>query len=367
MEALGQNLRYAARMLRWIPGFTVVAILTLALGIGANVAAFTVVRAVLLNPLPFPRPEQLVRVYDDLRGSNGHDVGMSAPELWDLRDRSDVFENISAIWSTDANMTGAEKPERVELLGTSTNYFGMLGAHPQIGLLYNQNDERPGFIDGAVLSDGFGGALSEVIRRCSARASAWMAISIRSWRFVRLQRYRVGCMGSELSSTLEPETAAAGGGPLPLSSRYIRLGPFQVDQHRQEVQGEVVTREEIRVRLWPADTHVNCDANVNTTVNKLRQALGDSDEPLYIETIRRKGYCLVIAAEYADSPLPRAEGRDGAPNGSLNGGRINSAPAKSELWITFGVIGLILAGMLLGAVITRLWIMHFASPVIGGN
>jgi DNA-binding winged helix-turn-helix (wHTH) protein len=197
-------------------------------------------------------------------------------------------------------------------------------------------------------------------------------------------------MGSELSSRLEPETAAAGGRSLPLSSRYIRLGPFQVDQHRQEVtkngvrlklhgkvyqvllaliekQGEVVTREEIRVRLWPADTHVDYDSNVNTTVNKLRQALGDSYKSLYIETIPRKGYCLVIAAEFADSPLPRAEAQDGAPNGSLNGGRINSAPAKSELWITFGVIGLILAGMLLGAVITRLWIMHFASPVIGGN
>jgi DNA-binding winged helix-turn-helix (wHTH) protein len=185
-------------------------------------------------------------------------------------------------------------------------------------------------------------------------------------------------MGSELSSTLEPARAAAGGRPIPLSPRYIRLGPFQVDRHRQEVtkngvrlnlrgkvyqlllfliekQGEVVTRERIFVRLWPADADVDYDANVNTTVNKLRQALGDSsDEPQYIETIPRTGYCLVIAAEFADSPLPRAEAQ-------------NSLPAKSELWVTFGVIGLILAGMLLGAVITVLWVTHFASPVMGGN
>jgi DNA-binding winged helix-turn-helix (wHTH) protein len=123
-------------------------------------------------------------------------------------------------------------------------------------------------------------------------------------------------MGSELSSTLEPDTAAAGGRPF--SSRYIRLGPFQVDQRRQEVtkngvrlklqgkvyqvllaliekQGEVVTREEIRVRLWPADTHVDHDSNVNTAVNKLRRALGDSfDQPLYIETLPRKGYALIV-------------------------------------------------------------------------
>lgn len=155
IDALGKDFRYAARRLRRSPGFTLVAVLTLALGIGANIAAFTVVRAVLLNPLPFSHPEQIVRVFDDLRGSNGQDVGMSAPELWDLRDRSGVFENISAIWPTDANLTGGEKPERIELLATSTNYFGMLGAHPQIGRLYNQNDERPGFIDGVVLSDGY--------------------------------------------------------------------------------------------------------------------------------------------------------------------------------------------------------------------
>ena len=105
----------------------------------------------------------------------------------------------------------------------------------------------------------------------------------------------------------------------PLSAgRYIHLGPFQIDQQRQEITkngerlklqgkvyqvlmallekpGGVVTREELRQRLWPAETHVNYDANVNTTVNKLRLALGDSsDEPIYIETIPRKGYCLLV-------------------------------------------------------------------------
>ncbi len=155
METLGNDCRYAARKLWRSPGFTAVAILTLALGIGANVAAFTVVHAVLLSALPYPHPEQLVRVYDDLRGSNSRDVGLSAPELWDLRDTSDIFQDISALWSADANLTGGDHPERIELLVTSTNYFTMLAAQPQIGRLYTQNDEQPGFIDGVVLSDGF--------------------------------------------------------------------------------------------------------------------------------------------------------------------------------------------------------------------
>ena len=155
MENLLNDCRYAARRLRRSPGFTLAAVLTLALGIGANVAVFTVVQAVLLNPLPYPHPEQLVRVFDDLRGSNSRDIGLSAPELWDLRDRADVFQEISAIWPTDANLTGGEKPERVEALATSTNYFTMLSARPELGRVYTANDERPGFIEGTVLSDGF--------------------------------------------------------------------------------------------------------------------------------------------------------------------------------------------------------------------
>jgi predicted permease len=155
IETLGQNLRYAVRMLRRSPGFTAVAILTLALGIGGNVAIFTVVRAVLLSPLPYSHPEQLVRVYDDLRGSNTHDVGMSVPELWDLRDKSGVFQDISALWSVDANLTGGDQPQRVELLATSPDYFTMLGAQPQLGRVYTPQDAQPGFTEGVVLSDGF--------------------------------------------------------------------------------------------------------------------------------------------------------------------------------------------------------------------
>jgi predicted permease len=151
----GQNLRYAVRMLRRNPGFTAVAVLTLALGIGANVATFTVVHAVLLNPLPFPHPEQLVRVYDDLRGSNSRDVGMSVPELWDLRDKSGVFQDISVAWPVDANLTGGEHPDRVEFLGTCTNYFMLLGVRAQLGRVYTVEDSQPGFTEGITISDGF--------------------------------------------------------------------------------------------------------------------------------------------------------------------------------------------------------------------
>jgi hypothetical protein len=100
IERLFQDLLYAGRMLRRSPGFTAVAVLTLALGIGGNIAIFTVVRAVLLSPLPYSHPEQLVRVFDDLRGPNTHDVGMSVPELWDLRDKSQLFHDARSAAAT---------------------------------------------------------------------------------------------------------------------------------------------------------------------------------------------------------------------------------------------------------------------------
>lgn len=155
MSSFVQDLRYAFRMLMKTPGFTTVAILTLALGIGANIAAFSIVDGVLLRPLPFPQSGQLVRVFDDLRGSNTKDVGMSVPQFWDYRDRSGVFQDIAVIWPIPVNLTGIDRPQRIEVLATSGNYFTMLGVQPQLGRVFTQKDEVPGFIEAVVLSDGF--------------------------------------------------------------------------------------------------------------------------------------------------------------------------------------------------------------------
>ena len=192
-------------------------------------------------------------------------------------------------------------------------------------------------------------------------------------------------MSPEVISMREPDEPTTSVRILLTSGRYVHFGPFRIDQERQEVTrdgarlklqgkvyqvlltllekpGEVVTREELRIRLWPADTHVNYDANVNTTVNKLRQALGDSSEkPLYIETIPRKGYCLLVQPEITNrSPQPHfIEGTHPSDAASqFSGNSKGLALSKSDLWVVLGVIGLILAGMLLGAGITRLMLSH---------
>ncbi len=155
MFSIVQDVRYAFRTLLKSPGFSAVSVLTLALGIGANVATFSVVYGVLLRPLPFPQSEQLVRVFDDLRGPNEQDVGMSAPELWDLQDRSGVFQEISAVAPSNSAVAGGQRTVRAESLVTSPDYFTLLGAKPQMGRVYTPQDAAPGFVEPVVISDGF--------------------------------------------------------------------------------------------------------------------------------------------------------------------------------------------------------------------
>jgi len=154
VEQTLQDARYALRTLLKSPGFTAVALLTLALGIGANIAIFTIVNAVLLRPLPFPESERLVRVFDDLNGTGAKDVGLSVPELDDLRDRSGLFESVSAVFPSSTALRGGDRTERIEALVTTFEYFRLLGTNAALGRVYGPSDAVPGFTEAAVISDG---------------------------------------------------------------------------------------------------------------------------------------------------------------------------------------------------------------------
>jgi predicted permease len=165
------DLRYAFRAALRDRGFSLIAVLTLALGIGANTAFFTIVNAVLLAPLPFHDPEQLVRVTIDFTTQHVQDVGLSIPELFDLR-RADIFDQIVGVWPVSANLTETDEPERVETALVDANYFSMLGVGAQVGRVFGMSDAQPGITEVAVISDAlwqrrFGGdrlALGKRIR-----------------------------------------------------------------------------------------------------------------------------------------------------------------------------------------------------------
>ena len=154
MGSLLQDVRYGFRMLVKKPAFTTVAVLMLALGVGANTAIFSIVDAVLLRPLPYPDPDRLVRIFFNEPGVGLRDVRFSQPELDDLQTRSGVFKDVTPIFEGSEDVTGAGQPERVEGVNGSFSYFSMLGVTPQIGRLFGPQDFVPGFSAEAVISDG---------------------------------------------------------------------------------------------------------------------------------------------------------------------------------------------------------------------
>ena len=161
MTTLFQDVRYGLRLLWKSPGFTIVAVLSLALGVGANTAIFSIVNAVLLRSLPFSHPDRLVKIVDNNRGVGAQDIGLSVPELDDLRTRAGVFDQVTATQGGPTNLTGGERPQHLELLEVSPNYFSMLGTSAHIGRVFGPGNEAPGFAEAAVISDslwarGFG-------------------------------------------------------------------------------------------------------------------------------------------------------------------------------------------------------------------
>jgi putative ABC transport system permease protein len=152
IETVWTDIRFAFRMLRKSPGFAAVAILTLALGIGANTAIFSVVNAVLLRPLPYPNANRLAMIWStwgkETRGP------ASGPELIELRNRSRAFEEIAGIWVTGGTITGTVEPEQVRLALTTANFLPMLAEKPQLGRFFAPGEDRGGAAPLIILTDG---------------------------------------------------------------------------------------------------------------------------------------------------------------------------------------------------------------------
>jgi len=186
-------------------------------------------------------------------------------------------------------------------------------------------------------------------------------------------------MSTQMFPMHSPEKPQSSSNNAVAPARYICFGAFHLDLKKEELfrdgtrvklqgkvyqalaallqkPGEIVTREELRLQLWPSDTHVNYDANVNTTVNKLRQVLGDSPEqPAFVDTIPRKGYSFVAKVDYLDRPLvpqtpqPAEVSSVTAATEHATGKASFFRRAVLSRWFTAGVVTLVIASMLFGA------------------
>ena len=154
METLLKDIRYGIRGLLKRPGFTVIALITLALGIGANTAIFSVVNAVLLRPLPFQKPEELVIVWEDVTFA-GFPHNTPAPANYvDWKTQNQSFVDMAAIRETSFNLTGDGEPERVSTYAVTANFFPLLGVQPLLGRSFTTEEDQPGGSKVVVLSYG---------------------------------------------------------------------------------------------------------------------------------------------------------------------------------------------------------------------
>jgi putative ABC transport system permease protein len=152
LETLWQDLRFGARMLMKNPGFTVVAVLTLALGIGANTAIFSVVNAVLLKPLPYHEPDRLVMVWEEASFIGLHQVTPAPANYADWQAQNQVFDEMAALESRTFNLTGDGEPKKVSASGVTASLFPLLGVKPVMGRSFLPADEQPGASKVAIIS-----------------------------------------------------------------------------------------------------------------------------------------------------------------------------------------------------------------------
>ncbi|MBV9437628.1 MAG: ABC transporter permease [Acidobacteria bacterium] len=153
MEGLKQDVRYAVRILRRAPGPTVIAVLTLALGIGATTGIFSLVDAILLRPLPYPEPGQLVRVFT-VEPTQPH-FPVAVADFYDFRQRTSVFSSSALYAERDLDLTLGDRPEHLSGMGVTYEYFRVLGYHPVLGRDFDEKEEHKNNNQVVVLSDRF--------------------------------------------------------------------------------------------------------------------------------------------------------------------------------------------------------------------
>jgi predicted permease len=208
VETTFQDLRYAARMLRKSPLFAAIAIFTMALGIGANTAIFSVVNAVLLRPLQYPNAERIVAIEE--LNEKGSRVQVTPANFLDWRAANNSFEDLAAILARTANLSAADESERINLAMTSSNFFQVFGLRPQMGRFFLPDEERAGHDAVVVLSYGlwqrhFGGDPSLVGQSIMLDGQPYTVVGVAPAGFQYPDRTEVWIPPFQLVPTLGPQ------------------------------------------------------------------------------------------------------------------------------------------------------------------
>src|SRR5580700_4575819 len=311
MEILFNDVRYTFRIMRKSPGFTLIIILTLALGIGANTSIFSIVNAVLLRSLPYYDPSRLVKITFNNPGIGLRDIRFSVPELEDLKSRAGIFEEVSVVFSASTNLTGGKQPERLELLGVSPNYFSMLGASPQIGRLFGPQDFVLGFAEAAVISDGlwrrsYGGDPNILGKRLRMDNDPYTIVGVLPAGFRH--------PGTTVAKDVEVwVTCGFSADPFPKPARNVRLLPAAIARLKSGID---VTQAQARLTAMASELRTDFpndyppEAKWSIEIQPLQDSLVGNVRPQLLVLMAAVVLVVLIASvNIANLLLARASGR----------------------------------------------------------
>ncbi len=303
MRELWQDLRFAGRTLRRSPGYTVAALLVLALGIGANTSIFTVVNTVLLQPLPLGNPERLVRVWHTPPQSSfpGAKIfAVSAANFLDWQKQNDVFESMSLISGASVNLTGAGEPVTLQTATVTHEYFPTLQAKPLLGRSFTAEEDQDGKNHAVILSFAewktrFGGDAKIVGKQITLDQQKYDVVGVMgpSFKFPSWAR-----MWTPMGMTAK-EAAVRG------EHHYYTVARLKPGVEVKQAQAEMDTISQRLAQQYPAD-----DKGWGALVMPLREDMVGDVRPALLVLLGAVGFVLLIAcANVANLTLVRTMGR----------------------------------------------------------
>jgi len=332
-ETTWQDLRFGLRMLQKNPGFTTVAVLTLALGIGANTAIFSVVNAVLLRPLPYPEPAQLVQLSADWSGKPSTDVGSTT--VLGIKAQSQSLARIAAYSGGDMTLTGAGSAERVVAGAVTADFFPLLGVQPALGRNFTREEDTPNGPKAAILGHGlwqsrFGGDADVLGRAITLNEQSYTVVGILPARFQYPEPFQ---LWTPLALGETGGTFVKYGEGMMLLKAIARLKPGVT---LQQAQAELQT---IAQRIQPGPTATpggnprprgeggGRSDSVLTLVGLHEQVVGDVKGALLVLLGAVTLVLLIACANVANLLLARAAARqrEMAVRAALGAGRLRVA------------------------------------------
>ena len=303
VEHLSKDIRYAIRGLVKRPGFTVIAILTLALGIGANTAIFSVVNVVLLKPLAFKDPDRLAVIWEDAAFA-GFPKNTPAPANYvDWKNQNRSFEDMAALAGTSFNLTGDGDPERVAAQSVNYNFFPLLGVQPVLGRSFAADEDKPGANKVALLSyelwqSRYGGSTDVVNRSIDLNGTKYTVVGVMPAGFQFLNKE----VRLWVPLALDQDELANRGG------HYLEVvGRLKPGVSIEQAQADISTVMGNVAREHPDETF---NGKLGAVVMSLRdQLVGDSRRPLMVLLVAVAFVLLIACANVAGLLLARAVSR----------------------------------------------------------